>query len=123
MLWLTAIAFSYVATPEKYSVSSSSVQERSWSIITVLLLSPKETLQPLLRSISVAATFGFTIFDCARLRLEKMMTREPYGSRSSCRAVRPSGLAETLAAETRPLKGSHHSGWRFATRNVASTLL
>jgi len=40
-------------------VSSSSVQERSWSIITVLLLSPKETLQPLLRSISVAATFDF----------------------------------------------------------------
>jgi len=55
---VTAIAFSYVAMPEKcrFPLVGPGAE---LSIITVLLLSPKETLQPLLRSISVAALSDF----------------------------------------------------------------
>jgi len=46
----TMTLFSYVANPEKYRVASSSVHERSVSIVTAGPWGPNLTFQPALRS-------------------------------------------------------------------------
>src|SRR6266849_1342521 len=82
---------------------------------------PKETRQPVLRSIGdrddrAGRTTGFE-----RDRFEKTTTREPYGSRSTPTARVPEDRVSTSAGATRPENGSHNSACSPWTRKVAFT--
>src|SRR5882672_4746647 len=89
---------------------------------------PKETCQPLLRSIAAGNADATRTGGRDKARLENTITREPYGGRSRGMIV-PLGKTVPFFAfpcvgcafTTRPDMGSHDSAFQlpFSTRNVA----
>src|SRR6266498_944745 len=112
----TAKVFSYVAWPEKYRVSSSSVQEYSRATCR---FGPgaKVTSQSPERSSDAGAGAG-EVPVSGRFSLEKISTRDSYGARSTATDVT---LVEAVASADPglPVKGSHHCSSRPVTRTAA----
>src|ERR1700736_5911865 len=119
-------SFSYVATPEKYRVASSSVHDRRRSISSDAPPGWNVTFQSPLTSRTVDCDGGRVRFDCERARgavgtpsSGNTITREPYGSRSSATEVPPALRRSAGKGAVRPLIGSHDSAADVSTRNVA----
>src|SRR5881227_2483425 len=86
------------------------------------VLAPKETCQPLLKSIGFCvANFGVSGATAGKFRSENTTMREAYGSRSRAIVVPASDALSTLVVLTLPENGSHNSGCVCGTRKVALT--
>src|SRR5207249_1465868 len=89
---------------------------------TAFAFAPKETCQPLLRSIGFyTAVIGGSGATAGKVRLEKTRMREAYGSRSRAIVVPPSEALSTIAVLRLPENESHTSSRMCGTRKVALT--